>query len=503
MEIPDKSWMLLRRDHPQYMKSVEQFINFAQYSTGRENIDCPCVKCANRNYESVNIVKTHLIIHCIRMDYEFWCFHGERSSTNDIVDDGVDDVDDESNNEDDVNENIIEEDNAVDDIDNDVDDHYMEDILNDLYPNIQHSSSEDLVNDDKTFYKLLDDSKQHLYEGSRISKASTLLKLLHIKNVGQWTNTSFDLLLNLLKDEILPVNSHLPNSYYECKKFITNIGLTYEKIDVCNNNCMLYRKQDNDLQRCKVCGTSRWKIDKSSGVVRKKQNEKHIPAKVLRYFPLTSRLQMLYMSSKTVPLMRWHKDSRVDDEFLRHPADSITWKSFDEHYIDFSSKPRNVRLCLASDGFQPFINGKQSYNIWPVVLIPYNVPPTICMDSNNFMLSMLIPGPKSPGDAIDIFLQPLIEELQALWHTGVRTFDASTSEYFNMHAALLWTINDFPAYANLSGWSTKGKFACPCCNIGTASMRLTNYQKECYMCHRRFLPLTTDSGKNVKPLTVI
>ncbi|KAL8117782.1 hypothetical protein AgCh_015615 [Apium graveolens] len=32
-----------------------------------------------------------------------------------------------------------------------------------------------------------------------------------------------------------------------------------------------------------------------------------------------------------------------------------------------------------------------------------------------------------------------------------------------MKAALLWTINDFPALAMLSGWSTKGKLACPVC----------------------------------------
>ncbi|KAI3784074.1 hypothetical protein L1987_43166 [Smallanthus sonchifolius] len=30
-----------------------------------------------------------------------------------------------------------------------------------------------------------------------------------------------------------------------------------------------------------------------------------------------------------------------------------------------------------------------------------------------------------------------------------------------MRAALLWTINDFPAYGYLSGWSTSGYKACP------------------------------------------
>ncbi|XP_039142533.1 uncharacterized protein LOC120279674 [Dioscorea cayenensis subsp. rotundata] len=51
----------------------------------------------------------------------------------------------------------------------------------------------------------------------------------------------------------------------------------------------------------------------------------------------------------------------------------------------------------------------------------------------------------------------------------------------------MWTINDFPAYAILSGWITKGKYACPCCAAETASRWLSNGQKFCYMGHRRWL----------------
>ena len=44
---------------------------------------------------------------------------------------------------------------------------------------------------------------------------------------------------------------------------------------------------------------------------------------------------------------------------------------------------------------------------------------------------------------------PLVEELKKLWEDGVETHDASDGTTFKMHAALMWTINDFPAYANL------------------------------------------------------
>ncbi|GJS30997.1 hypothetical protein Tco_0491617 [Tanacetum coccineum] len=54
-----------------------------------------------------------------------------------------------------------------------------------------------------------------------------------------------------------------------------------------------------------------------------------------------------------------------------------------------------------------------------------------------------------------------------------------------MKAALLWTINDFPARSSLSGWSGQGYYACPTCNVDTPSMAVKN--KIAYVGHRRFL----------------
>ena len=78
--------------------------------------------------------------------------------------------------------------------------------------------------------------------------------------------------------------------------------------------------------------------------------------------------------------------------------------------------------------------------------------------------------------------------MKELWEVGIETFDASTRQNFNLRAALLWTINDFSAYGNLSGRSTKGKIECPYCNKETCSIRLANGKKQSYMGHRRYLP---------------
>ena len=145
------------------------------------------------------------------------------------------------------------------------------------------------------------------------------------------------------------------------------------------------------------------------------------------------------MSSKTFEDMIWHARDCDTDGMMRYPRDSKTWKDFDLNHPDFAADPRNIRLGLASDGFNPFGAMSTNYSIWPVVLIPYNTPPWKCMKQTNFILSTVIPGPRMIGNEIDICLQPLIEELKELWEKGV---------------ALLWTISDFPGLATLSGWNT-------------------------------------------------
>jgi hypothetical protein len=86
-----------------------------------------------------------------------------------------------------------------------------------------------------------------------------------------------------------------------------------------------------------------------------------------------------------------------------------------------------------------------------------------------------------------IYLQPLISKLQEFWNVVVWTYDISIKKSFVMRTTLMWTINDFPAYADLFGWSTRGTLACPCCMHSTGSTWLTYGHKYCYIGHRRWL----------------
>jgi len=72
------------------------------------------------------------------------------------------------------------------------------------------------------------------------------------------------------------------------------------------------------------------------------------------------------------------------------------------------------------------------------------------------MMPVLIQGPKQPGNDINIYLRPLVEELLLLWSKpGVRVWDEYRQEHFDLRALLFVTINDWPALSNLSGQTNK------------------------------------------------
>ncbi|XP_058785062.1 uncharacterized protein LOC131659973 [Vicia villosa] len=362
-----------------------------------------------------------------------------------------------------------------------------------------HGVDEGPNDEARTFYSLIKEAEQELYPGCKdFSSLSFTIRLYLLKCLHGWSNTSFTALLELLKEAMPDLN--ISESFYKTKAMISGLGLDYKKIDACPNDCMLFWKEHEKENSCTICEASRWKQNAATEGCESEQpkNDCRVPAKVLRHFPLIPKLQRLFMCSKIAESMRWHEEERLKDGKLRHPADGKAWKDFDELHPDFSSESRNVRLGLTSDGFNPFRTMSLSHSTWPVLIMVYNTPPWLSMKPEYTMLSLLIPGPKSPGNDIDVYLQPLIEELKELWESGIETYDSSMNQTFQMRAALLWTISDYPAYAMLSGWSTKGKLACACCKSNTNSLYLKHSHKMCYMDHRTFLPRTHSWRDDVK-----
>ncbi|XP_038687488.1 uncharacterized protein LOC119986868 [Tripterygium wilfordii] len=378
----DKSWISLNRGLPEYEEGIKKFLDQV-FSRAEDNKAlCLCRNCNNGYRHLRATIEFHLFKWGFETTYRRWVYHGEESS---------DESEDEVMHERHVDANTYQM----------IYDYHraetwvmgVDEVLGEQVPESPNENA-------KKLYGLLKDVEEELYPGcEKYSKLSFIVELFQMKCLHGLSNAAFDTLFKILK-KALPPNNKSPESI------------------------------------CPICGESRWN---QGGEIRSQRNK--IARKVLRYFPLTPGLQRLFMSSQIAAAMRWHKEDHVEDGVLRHPADSIAWKSFNEKHLSFAMESRNARLGLATDGFNPFGNMSTSYSTWPVVLILYNLPPWLCMKQSYFMISSVVPGPKSL------------------------------------------------AYGSISGWSTKGRLACSSCNIDTSSFRLKYGQKQCYMDYRRFLPV--------------
>lgn len=455
MDDEETIWINLPKFSERYVSGVEAFIQnaFPKFSVGDE-ITCPCKNCNNRKWYRADVIYNHLICSGPSTLYANWVYEVSLRSDRD-------------------SEDLIDCETNIN--------------FGDTLDEMLHRTNG--PNDDvKNVFRHVQEGKQPLYPGcAKFSRLSFIVRLYSLKCAHGISESGFGDILGLIR-EAFP-QAHIPLSFNAAKNIIKDLGLDYKKIHACPNNCMLYWGENEKENSCKTCGVSRWNIVEKEGTSNNdpKKLIHKVPKNVMRYFPLKPRLQRMFMCEEFAELMTWHAFGRKNDGKLRHPADSDTWRAMDARYPHFSSETRNIRLGVAADGFNPFRTMNTSHTTWPIILVNYNLPPWLCMRQENLILSTLISGPESPSNNIDVFMQPLISELKELWEEGIETYDSFTSQNFRLRAAVIWTISDFPGYAMLSGWSTKGKLACPVCNYETSSMYLKHSRKICYMNHRKFL----------------
>lgn len=95
--------------------------------------------------------------------------------------------------------------------------------------------------------------------------------------------------------ELVDPDLDIHDSYYKAERLVSKLGLSSIRIDCCEIGCMLYFKEDVDIEFCKFCSHPHYK-DGSSG--------KKLAIKAMHYFPLIPRLKRLYAPNSSAPLSR-------------------------------------------------------------------------------------------------------------------------------------------------------------------------------------------------------
>ncbi|CAL8163998.1 unnamed protein product [Prunus armeniaca] len=284
-----------------------------RHNPGATRIHCPRRRCNNTLWETIENVGFHLVRNGMIETYSIWNFHGEQlynaSSLNATRVDNVEPIVD-------PNEQVM-------------------DIINDVFlfasTTINQEGEDDVPTpmdsvEFEQYEQLLKNANQELFPGcDSFSVLTAIMKLMHRKIKYSMSNLCFDYFLGVFK-RMLPTNNCLPKDHRYAQKVLNGLGLGYEKIHACKNNCMLFYKEYETLDTCPICKESRFKMTSQNRTTK-------IPQKVMRYLPLRPRLQRLYMSIHTATDMSLHKKKRVDDDVMRHPADGRHGQSLIKHSL--------------------------------------------------------------------------------------------------------------------------------------------------------------------------
>ncbi|KAL5158878.1 hypothetical protein HKD37_15G043257 [Glycine soja] len=210
----DRSWMNESRISPEYEEGVEQFLQFAS-ERGQPDEDrkyyCPCINCLNGRQQILDDIREHLLCDGIKRNYTTWIWHGEMTDMQSGQQSELFDVE-------------------------------MGDRLEDMICDLGQESFQQAHA--PMYDTLQTDSKKPLYSGCKnsLTLLSAVLNLVNIKARYGWSDKSFSSLLQVVHD-MLPEENTLPKSYYQAKKILCPMGMEYQKIHACPNDCILYRHQ--------------------------------------------------------------------------------------------------------------------------------------------------------------------------------------------------------------------------------------------------------------------
>ena len=288
-------------------------------------------------------------------------------------------------------------------------------------------------------------------------------------------------------------------SLFKTERLIRNLSdIKTHAIHMCKNSCCAFDGPFAARDHCPFCKHAR-------------RNRKGIPYKTFQPIPLAPRLQAMYANPNIAKAMRYranyHKESKSGKVESEHGSDQQQENAEDAHsppssHPDYALPPsphpndpprsqlydifdgqhyrhlcqeqveipseneerfetlqhlyfedeRDVALGLALDGFTFYETlgksvQKTKYNTWGLVLVNYNLDPTIRTHRENVIPLGMIPGPGSPKH-LGSFLYWLRRELITLAH-GICTYDHLNQKFFLLHAYLIIIIGDMPAVAHI------------------------------------------------------
>ncbi|GKA27501.1 reverse transcriptase domain-containing protein [Tanacetum coccineum] len=247
--VIDKSWTSLGKHEKAFYTGLKKFVDDCKpLVDSAGNIRCPCKSCRLVLWVSIKHLSDHISKYGFDPSYKTWIHHGEPDLPPPPP--------------------VIDNTRQPQMSD-------MTACLNDLsYIPLNNEQNEPTQGDigetsnDPTqakrneFEELYASANEELYPGcDHVTRLDFMAKFTYFKVKGKLTDSIFNEMLEFFQNVFPTAKGYkLPPSYYAIKKTFKTIGLGYESIHACVNDCFLFRGDANkDVHFCPVCNTSRWK----------------------------------------------------------------------------------------------------------------------------------------------------------------------------------------------------------------------------------------------------
>jgi hypothetical protein len=105
------------------------------------------------------------------------------------------------------------------------------------------------------------------------------------------------------------------------------------------------------------------------------------------------------------------------------------------------------------DGVNPYSLQNNNYFVWHVVVINKNIPPWLSVKNEHLMLALIVHGRRQVKN-MDVYLQPLVDELKELWE-GIHVYDVlipiTIERSFTLYGICAYTTHDYLGFGVFSG----------------------------------------------------
>ena len=254
----------------------------------------------------------------------------------------------------------------------------------------------------------------------------------------------------------------LPSSLYLLRQFVDFKRDNFVKFAVCPKCASLYQLENctrhvGDQIVSSLCTYKPFRSKRECGVALARKvilgsgKVYFYPHKLYCFNSVIDQVEGLLKRPGVPEMCEQWRERQLEDDIIADVYDGSIWKEFLKFKgVNFLNAPRNLAFAINVDWFQPF-KRRNDRSVGVIYLVLLNLPREERFKWENIIVAGIIPEMAKEPKSLNTFLEPIVDELKALWK-GVNLSTSQSSIPLKYRGALILASADLPAVRKLCGF---------------------------------------------------